>query len=136
MLHQILTLPSAQQAFERLLDCFRRHDTDGYFACFHPEARFMFYTVPGEVLSKADYRSRWQQWEQTSGFRVLDCESCGARISHYGDCAVVTHEVRTRLRSHEGEQTVLEQESIVFQCQPDGDWLCIHEHLSPLAVTL
>lgn len=136
MLQPISTLPTAHQAFEQLLDCFRRHDTEGYFACFHPEARFMFYTVPGEVLTKAEYRLRWQQWEQTAGFRVLDCVSSGAHISHYGDCAVVTHEVSTRLGSDDGEQTVQEQESIVFQRQPDGRWLCIHEHLSPLAVGL
>ena len=45
--------PTLQQAIDTLIDCFGRHDTEGYFDCFHPEARFVFYTVPGEVLSKA-----------------------------------------------------------------------------------
>ena len=36
------TAPSLQQTIDHLIDCFARHDTEGYFACFHPEARFVF----------------------------------------------------------------------------------------------
>lgn len=122
--------PTLQQAIDTLIDCFGRHDTEGYFDCFHPEARFVFYTVPGEVLSKTAYRQRWHQWEQEDGFRVLDCESIEPELSEFGDCAVLTHRVRTRLRT-QGEELMLEErESIVFARQDDGRWLCIHEHLS------
>lgn len=126
----ITTAPELQQAIANLLECFARHDTEGYFACFHPEARFLFYTVPEQVLSKAEYRQRWQQWEQEQGFRVLGCRSLAPQLSRYGDCAVLSHQVHTRLQSLEGELSLLERESIVFQQQADGRWLCIHEHLS------
>lgn len=128
----VTAAPSLQQTIDHLIDCFARHDTESYFACFHPEARFVFHTVPDEVLSKAAYRQRWHQWELETGFQVLGCTSLAPQLSYYGDCAVLSHQVRTRLRSLEGELSLLERESIIFQQQQDGRWLCIHEHLSPL----
>ena len=61
---------------------------------------------------------------------MLDCESLEAELSEFGDCAVLTHRVRTRLRTQGEELTLEERESIVFARQDDGRWLCIHEHLS------
>ena len=92
--------PTLQQAIDTLIDCFGRHDTQGYFDCFHPEARFVFYTVPGEVLSKTAYRQRWHQWEQEAGFRVLGCESIEPELSEHGDCAILSHSVITSYSIH------------------------------------
>ena len=76
------------------------------------------------------YRALVRAWKDEHGFRVLSSTSHDADVSVFGDTAIFTHGVTTR-QTWEGEETTLhERESIVFQRQPDGVWLAIHEHLS------
>lgn len=65
------------------------------------------------------------------GFRVLDCVSSDHLIQTFGDIAVFSHSLRTVTSFTAGEEVSLERETIVFQRQPDGTWLAVHEHLSP-----
>ena len=121
--------PSAvAEAADRLVDAFARHDRDAYFACFAPDATFLFHTTVGLLPSRDAYASLWRDWE-AEGFRVLGCTTSNRRIDLVTtDIAILTHEVRTRLAGVDDEQ--YERETIVFRQDADG-WLAIHEHLSP-----
>lgn len=118
------------RAAQELVTHFSAHDTEAYFASFAPSATFIFHTVPGFIRSRDAYRNLWQQWE-LDGFRIRDCRSRDAHVDLYGDTAVFTHQVETRLSLGGSEQTATEQETIIFHRQPDGRWLAVHEHLSP-----
>ncbi|WP_258036684.1 nuclear transport factor 2 family protein [Streptomyces sp. SM10] len=48
----------------------------------------------------------------------------------FGDTAVFSHDVETRVATHAGEETVHERETIVFARGGDGRWTAVHEHLS------
>ena len=48
-----------------------------------------------------------------------------------GDTAVLIHSIESRERTDAGEETEREIETIVFDRQPDGRWLIVHQHLSP-----
>ncbi|MFM2480365.1 YybH family protein [Celerinatantimonas sp. YJH-8] len=123
----------AQQAIEQLIEAFAHHQTERYFECFHPDATFMFYTVAGRVSSREAYRKYWHEWEQQWGFQVLSCQSTHPHYQYLDDMVIFTHQVQTQIQTHEGTQSLKEQETIVMQCQSDERWLCIHEHLSPAA---
>lgn len=117
-------------AARQLVDAFGRHDADAYFACFAPEATFIFYTTADRLASRDDYRQLWRQWEAADGFRVLSCSSAGQLVQELGDVAIFSHDVTTVVRTQAGEDTVLERETIVFR--RDGQrWAAVHEHLSP-----
>jgi ketosteroid isomerase-like protein len=47
------------------------------------------------------------------------------------DVAVFTHRVLTIVRDADGEADLVERETIVFRREPAGQWLGVHEHLSP-----
>ena len=49
-----------------------------------------------------------------------------------GEIAVVTHEIETVVATNDGEESLHERETIVMARQPDGGWLGVHEHLSPM----
>jgi ketosteroid isomerase-like protein len=82
------------------------------------------------LASRAAYEAEFAQWER-DGFRVLECISRDQRVQIAGDAAVFTHRVSTRALSGGEEVVTDERETIVFQRDPDGRWLAIHEHLSP-----
>jgi ketosteroid isomerase-like protein len=54
------------------------------------------------------------------------------KLQMLGDAAVLVHSIQTRERTDAGEETVHERETIVFAKQPDGRWLVVHQHLSPV----
>lgn len=113
-----------------LLDAFARHDTAAYFACFAPDATFLFHTADGLLPNRAAYEAEWAAWE-ADGFAVLGCTSSDQAVSQVSDTvAVFTHAVRTRVRSGGAEEDLDERESIVFRREDDGSWLGVHEHLS------
>lgn len=116
-------------AAAHLVTVFGRHDPAAYFACFAPDATFVFHNHPEILTSRAAYEEVWAGWE-ADGFHVEGCESVdGAVTCPSDDLGVFTHRVRTRLA---GEPEVQEErESIVFCRQADGSWLAVHEHLSP-----
>ena len=99
-MHRSQSARQVLEAADRLVAAFGEGRVDDYFACFHPEATFIFYTAEG-------------------------------RVQDLGDTAVFTHDVRTHLSTFSGEETLHERETIVFARQEDGNWLAVHEHLSP-----
>ena len=120
-----------RSAAQHLIDAFGAHHRDEYFACFAPDATFIFYTTPSVLGSRAAFEAEWDRWEREDGFRVLECGSRDQSIQMAGDVAIFTHRVATRLRSQGEEISSDERETIVFQRNADGRWLAIHEHLSP-----
>jgi ketosteroid isomerase-like protein len=113
-----------------LVRAFGQHDTAAYFDCFAPAATFIFYTTATRLASRQDYQRLWQRWEREDEFAVQSCRSAQPVVQVLGDVAVFSHDVTTVTRTRDGELTVRERETIVFQ--RDGDrWLAVHEHLSP-----
>ena len=119
-------------AAAHLIERFAAHDVAGYFACFAPEASFIFHNEATFMSSRAAYEAVWQRWEREDGFRVLACRSFDQRVKVIGDIGIFTHQLVTRLGFDSGEQESAERETIIFQRQPGGEWLAVHEHLSPL----
>jgi ketosteroid isomerase-like protein len=123
-------------AADACIGAFGRHDRDAYFASFAPDATFIFHTTPGVLASRAEWEREWDRLVAEDGFSVLACESRDRRVQMVGgDGAIFSHRVLTRSTSNEGELETDERETIVFQRQPDGSWLAVHEHLSPTPST-
>ncbi len=121
-------------AADRLVSAFGEGRVDDYFACFHPQATFVFYTAERRLESTAEWRELWDSLVREEGFEVLACSSRERRVQELEDAAVFTHEVETRVRTVAGgEETLHERETIVFARQDGGSWLAVHEHLSPTA---
>ncbi len=97
-----------RQAVDGLVAAFGAGRLDDYFAGFAPDATFVFYTTPG-WLSVDDYRRLWDQWVAEDGFRVLSCRTYDTNIQVFGDVAVVTHSVATRISTNDGEDTSSER---------------------------
>lgn len=114
-----------------LVEAFGRHDTAAYFACFSPDATFLFYTHDQPLRSRAAYETLWNRWEQEDGFRVLGCDSSDQHVQLLGDIAIFTHDVRTVVHVTGAEETVEERETIVFRLDDACAWVAVHEHLSP-----
>jgi len=125
-----MNVNSVEQSIENLLVAFGHHDKDAYFACFHPDATFLFYNSDETGLTKTRYQQMWDSWEKEHGFKVLECRSTNKQLTVMGDTAIFTHEVATKTE-WEGEQNLLcERESIIFVRNESDSWLCVHEHLS------
>ena len=122
-------------AAEALVAAFADGRLGDYFAAFAPDATFLFHGTPERLTSVAEYLALWQSWVDQDGFRVLGCRSSRPLIQVFGETAVFSHEVETRISTHGGEETVQERETIVFQLTPGQRsperWLAVHEHLSP-----
>jgi ketosteroid isomerase-like protein len=119
------------EAADRLVAAFGEGRVDDYFACFHPEATFIFYTTDHRLESTAEWRLLWDRLVREDGLRVLECFSRERRVQELGDSAVFTHDVETLISTRTGKETLQERETIVFSRQEDGSWLAVHEHLSP-----
>lgn len=126
---------NAQQVLEaaqRLVTAFGEGQLDEYFACFHSEATFIFYTADSRLESTAQWRELWDRLEREDAFQILGCSSREKRVQDLGDTAVFTHSVETQVSTRSsGKETLHERETIVFSRQEDGSWLAVHEHLSP-----
>ena len=120
-----------RRAADTLVAAFGRGDLEAYFACFHPDATFLFHSTDRLLPSTADYRREWARWEDEQGFGVLDCATSDTDVRLHGDTAVLTHRVRTTVRASGTTSVLHERETIVFARQDDGRWLAVHEHLSP-----
>jgi ketosteroid isomerase-like protein len=122
-------------AADSLVRAFGRHDKEAYFASFAPDATFCFYNVPKRLHSRRAYEELWSTWERNDGFQVLSCASRNPHVQMLGEVSIFTHEVHTTTRINETPEAVDERETIVFARQPDGTWLAVHEHLSPMPPT-
>ena len=120
------------EAADQLVAAFGEGRVEDYFACFHPQATFVFYTAGRRLESTAEWRELWDTLVREEGFEVLECSSSGRRVQALGDAAVFTHDVETHVRTRaSGEETLHERETIVFARSENGGWLAVHEHLSP-----
>ena len=112
-----------------IVAAFGRNDPQAYFTCFAPEATFIFHTTPRRLNSRAEYQAEWAKWVKDDGFRVRSCKSTDSRVQVLGDVAIFTHSVQTGLSTKQGDSTVHERETIVFE-RRDSNWIAVHEHLS------
>lgn len=124
-----LSAAQVNLAADRLIAAFAATDTPAYFACFSPEATFVFHPEDARLDNRAAYEALWSKWLDT-GWRVVSCTSSDRLIQVFGNTAVLTHTVDTVV-SEDGQRSAYrERESIVFVL--DGDQiLAVHEHLSP-----
>jgi hypothetical protein len=113
-----------------LVGAFGDGRVEDYFACFEPEATFVFHAEPERLESLTAYRSLWERWEREDGFRVVECISSHGSVALLGeDGAVFAHDVDTRVATRAGVQELAERETIVF-ARRGGRWVAVHEHLS------
>lgn len=118
------------RAIAALVAAFGEGRSDDYFGCFAPDATFVFHTTPERLMSVAEYRALWDRWVEEDGFRVVSCRAWDTHVQPFGDIAVVTHVLESRISTTGGEETVRERETIVMARGADGRWLGVHEHLS------
>jgi ketosteroid isomerase-like protein len=124
------TLTSARvlTAADDLIAAFAATDTAAYFACFAPDATFVFHPEPHRLDDRATYEQLWASW-LADGWRVVSCQSSEQMVQIYGETAVFTHTVDTVTSVGEEHSSTRERETIVFTL--DGDRLvAVHEHLS------
>ncbi len=121
-----------RQALAALVAAFGEGRLDDYFGCFAPDATFVFYTAPARLMSVDEYRGLWARWVADDGFRVISCRTFDTNVQPFGDLAVVTHSVETRISTNQGEDSLHERETIVMARSSDGRWRGVHEHLSPM----
>ncbi len=120
-----------RQAVAELVAAFGEGRLEDYFGSFASDATFVFYTTPARLMSVEEYRTLWERWVAEDGFHVISCRTFDTHVQMFGEIAVVTHSVETRVSTNDGEDTVHERETIVLSCGADGRWLGVHEHLSP-----
>ncbi len=120
-------------AANHLIERFGAFDGEAYFACFAPEATFLFHATNRLLGSRAEYEREWASWVD-AGFEVVSCATHDQRIDLVTpDVAVFTHRVLTAVADADGTHDLVERESIVFRREPSGAWLAVHEHLSPMS---
>lgn len=123
-------------AADALVAAFAGNLLDDYFGAFAPDATFVFHTTAERLNSTAEYRALWRSWVDEDDFRVLGCVSSRPLVRLYGDTAVFSHQVETRISTRSGgPETLRERETIVFSRHGGDRWLAVHEHLSPAAAS-
>lgn len=121
-----------REAVDALVRAFGEGRMEDYFCRFHPEATFVFHTAPDRLASVDEYRARWGTWVKESGLRIRACRTSDTLVQRIAfDVAIVSHSVETEISTDEGPESLRERETIVFQRQASGEWLAVHEHLSP-----
>lgn len=125
----MITREAVLAAADRLVAAFAATATDAYFACFSPEASFVFHSEPWRLDDRAAYERLWSTWIG-DGWHVQSCASTERAVVLAGGAAVFTHTVHT-VTSLDGTTTAAdERESIVFVQDDRGALVAIHEHLS------
>lgn len=94
------TVQEVRAAADALVAAFAEGRLEDYFGDFAPDATFVFHTTPQRLDSTAEYRALWQQWVEQDGFRILGCTSSAQLIQPFGDTAVFSHDVETRVATH------------------------------------
>ena len=120
------------EAADRVVRAFGRHDVEAYFACFAEDASFLFYSSPEVFTSRAAFEEEWRRLEAEDGYRVRGCTASGRRCQVVTEgVGLVTHTLRTRVSTNDGEEELAERETILLRRDPAAGWLIVHEHLSP-----
>lgn len=117
-------------AAARLVTAFGGHDREAYFACFAPEATFVFHNLAHRLETREEYLREWQRSEMEDGFHVESCVSTEQRVQCFEDIAIFTHSVATQIGTKQGKATLQERETIIFQFRAEQGWIAVHEHLS------
>ena len=117
-------------ASKAIVSAFGQDDPDAYFKLFAPDATFIFHTTQRRLEDRRAYELEWATWRRDLGFRVRSCTSSNQRVQLFGEAAILSHDVRTEITTNEGDATLMERETIVFQ-RRGGRWIAVHEHLSP-----
>lgn len=94
------TAQEVRAAADALVAAFAEGRLDDYFGAFAPDATFVFHTTPGRLGSTAEYRDLWRRWVEQDGFRVLGCTSSAQLVQPFGDTAVFSHDVETRVATN------------------------------------
>jgi len=123
-------------AASAIVDAFAATDAEAYFACFSPDASFVFHTEPDRLDDRAAYEKLWAGWV-AGGWRVVSCASSDQLVQTFPGGAVFSHVVDTTVRTGEETSSYRERETIVFRVDADADAAtprlsAVHEHLSPL----
>ena len=117
------------EAYERLVSAFR--EGRDKFGSFADEATI----VDGGRWfgSLAEYRAAWDAWIEDIGHLPvhLSVDTRVMSLQVLGDTAVLVHSIESREVADAAEETEREIETIVFSRQPGGEWLVVHQHLSP-----
>jgi ketosteroid isomerase-like protein len=125
-----LTSDQVMTATDDLVSAFGATDTAAYFACFSPDATFVFHPESARLNDRAAYEKLWASWLD-DGWRVVSCTSSDRLVQTFGDTAVLSHTVDTVTSVGGTQSATRERESIVFVL--DGTrLLAVHEHLSPV----
>jgi uncharacterized protein (TIGR02246 family) len=123
---------AVREAAATLVAAFGEGRLEDYFACFAPDATFVFHSTPQRLKSREAYVETWSRWVAEGQFRVLACESSHPLVQLLGpDVALFIHDVRSVVSTTAGVQELRERETIVFRREPNGSWRALHEHLSP-----
>lgn len=117
-------------ASKAIIAAFGSDDPNTYFKLFSPEATFIFHNTPRQLGSRSDYEQEWASWRRDLGFRVRSCKSSDQQVQLFDGLAILTHFVVTEVTTKQGDETLHERETIIFQ-RCDGRWVAVHEHLSP-----
>lgn len=121
---------AVMKAADKLIAAFSSNDTETYFAAFAEQATFLFHNLDRVLMSRAEYQTEWQSWEDQHQIRVLKCESSARHLQMLGEVAVFTHQVLTDVNFDSEIVSNRERETIVFARDDSGVWLGVHEHLS------
>ncbi len=118
-------------AAAEIVAAFGSHDKESYFSLFASDATFLFYTGEKRLNSLQEYKEEWESWE-VDGFKIFSCSSSDPKVTLHADSrvAIFTHCVETDLKIGGERVRSKERETIVFEIV-DGQWVAIHEHLSP-----
>jgi ketosteroid isomerase-like protein len=118
-------------AATHLLGVFGQNRVEDYFACFTPDATFIFHGLETRLASIADYRTAWAGWVRDLDLRILGASSQQQTVDFIAPgVALFTHSVKVKASTTGGIDNRRERETVVFVRQPDGRWLGVHEHLS------
>ncbi len=117
-------------AVNKLITAFSNNDTANYFAAFSAQATFLFHNLDRVLMSRAEYQTEWQSWEDQHQFRIINCKSSAVHLQMFGEVAVFTHQVLTNINFDSDVVSNRERETIVFARHDSGAWLGVHEHLS------
>jgi ketosteroid isomerase-like protein len=122
------TADDVVRAADVIVDAFASNEGERYFACFAPDATFIFYAEPLRLNDRASYERLWRGWI-SDGWRVRACTSSNQLVQTFPGGAVFTHDVATTVATGEGEESTRERETIVFRFD-GGRLVAVHEHLS------
>ena len=116
-------------AYEQLVSAFR--EGRDKFGSFADEAT----VVDGGRWfgTLAEYRAAWDAWVDDVRHLPVPAsvQTQVLSLQVLGDSAILVHSIESQERADARKEREREIETIVFARQQDGQWLIVHQHLSP-----